>query len=111
MTGRNVYLKKCDVCKASWGDLEGHAGAYILYYPDNEEWFQGFRNEITNSPNTCHLNLLFFLRWLFQLLDMEQELQRKWAWQVFKISTVFYYKCYIYIFYSKHILTTVDTLF
>lgn len=30
VSGRNVCLKKCDVCEASWGDLEGHAGAYTL---------------------------------------------------------------------------------
>lgn len=36
-----MFAKKCDVCEASWGDLEGcHAGAYILYYLDNEEVFQ-----------------------------------------------------------------------
>ena len=29
------------MCEANWGDLEGHAGAYILYYLDNEEVFQG----------------------------------------------------------------------
>lgn len=76
-----------------WGQrgwLEGQAGEYILSSVDNEEPFQGFRNEMTITSLFC-----FFLRWLFQILDMEQELQRKWAWQVFKISIVFY-KCYMY---------------
>lgn len=67
---------------------------YILYFIGTEEPFQAFRNETANLQLTHPPNLFFFFRWLFQILDMEQELQRKWEWQVFKISRL-YCKGYI----------------
>lgn len=68
------------------GMLGGRAAEYILYSRDKEELFQAFRNEMTNSLIHPLPKSFLFFRWLFQILDTDQGLQRKWEWQVFKMS-------------------------
>lgn len=60
-----------------------------MYFPQPKLWLEikdaSARVILILIPKLLDLHLLekqqiMPLRWLFQLLDMEQELPRKWAW-------------------------------
>lgn len=66
------------------GETHRRPGTELAIYSlDREESPQGSRDTLASS-NTP--KCVSYFRWRSRTLDMEQGLQRKWAWQVFEMS-------------------------